>query len=93
MNYCIFSLKCIFSCIRLVRFDCVSGKIIHRQSVTVMDVETELEDQCGIETQQLLQRLWQTLQTFSGFPAGDYLLQSDLKQNDYVKVYERTDEE
>lgn len=56
-----------------------------------MDVEDELETQYGFETQQLLQRIWHTLQTLNGFPAGDYLLQSDAKQNDCVKVYEKSD--
>lgn len=69
----------------------MSGKVIHRQRISVMDVENDIEQQCGIETQNLLQRLYHALQTFSGFPVGDYLLQSDCNKIDFVKVYGKTD--
>lgn len=57
----------------------------------MLDVENELRANYGIEAQQLLQRLWHTLQTFNDFPVGDYLLQSDPKQLNSVKVYEKTE--
>lgn len=76
-----------------VRFDSVSGKIIHRQSISLMQVQSELEDRFGIEVQHLLQRLWNVLRTLTGFPSGEYLLQRDKKQLDCVKVYEKVENE
>lgn len=65
--------------------------MIHCQELSAMEIATELEEKCGVETQRLLQKLWQALQTFSGFPSGDYLLRSDVKHNDHIKVYEKTE--
>lgn len=72
-----------------VRFDCMTGKVIHRQSLTLMDVENELITIYGIETHHILRRLWHALQTFSDFPPGNYLLQSDSKNVDCIKIYEK----
>lgn len=63
----------------------------HHQSITLIEVEDELRKTYGIETQQLLQRLWHALETFIDFPVGNYLLQSDLKQLDYIKIYDKTE--
>ncbi|XP_031621198.1 uncharacterized protein LOC116339454 isoform X2 [Contarinia nasturtii] len=73
-----------------VRFDCKSGKVIDRQSFPLNVLENELNAKYGIETQQLLQKLWQALQTFVAFPVGDYLLQSDSKQPTNVNVFEKS---
>lgn len=67
----------------------MSGKIIHRQSISLMQVQNELEDRFGIEVQHLLQKLWNVLRTLIGFPSGEYLLQRDKRQSDCVKVYEK----
>lgn len=71
----------------LVRFDCVSGKIVRHQSITLMQVEKELADRFSIDAQQLLQRLWNLLRTLTGFPLGEYLLQRDKKQLECINVY------
>lgn len=76
-----------------MRFDCVSGKIIHRQAISLMQVQCELEDRFGIEVQHLLQRLLNVLRTLAAFPTGEYLLQRDKKQLDRVKVYEKVNSE
>ncbi|XP_055306386.1 uncharacterized protein LOC129570703 [Sitodiplosis mosellana] len=73
-----------------VRFDCITGKVIHHQTITSFEVENELRTNYGIERQQLLQRLWHALQTFNDFPPGDYLLQSDSKHLDSIKIFEKT---
>lgn len=67
----------------------MSGKIVHRQSISLMQVQNELENRFGIEAQHLLQRLWNVLRTITGFPTGEYLLQRDKKQSDCVKVFEK----
>lgn len=63
------------------------GKVIRHQKMTLIDVQSELESKYGIESQELLQRLWHALQIFSGFPTSRYLLQNDTKQFDCVKVH------
>lgn len=77
----------------LVRFDSVSGKIVHRQTISLMQVNNELEDRFGIEVQHLLQRLWNVLCKLNEFPIGKYLLQGDKKQLACVKVYEKVENE
>lgn len=76
-----------------MRFDSVSGKIIHRQTISLIQVQCELEDRFGIEAQHLLQKLWNVLCTLTAFPTGEYLLQRDKKQSDCVKVYEKVKNE
>lgn len=75
----------------LVRFDCVSGKIIHRQTITLTHVEKELADRFSIDAQQLLKRLWNLLRTLAEFPPGEYLLQKDKKQLECINVYEKAE--
>lgn len=66
--------------------------MLHRQSFTLRELESELKNKIGIESKQLLGRLWHALRTFSGFPNGDYLLlQNDAKQSGFIKIYERSD--
>lgn len=88
-EYCFFISYFSFFFYGLVRFDCKSGEIAHHQSITLAEVENELNTKYKIEKKNLLQRLWHTLQTFSGFPTGDYLLQSDAKQPNCIRVYEK----
>lgn len=66
--------------------------MIHRQKLTLINVQCELNTKYGIDSQQFLQRLWHAFQTFSGFPVGEFLLKSDTKQTDCVKVYEKCNE-
>lgn len=89
----IFPILIFFLEIISVRFDCVSGKIIHRQTISLMQVQNELENRFGIEVQHLLQRLWNVLCTLTAFPTSEYLLQRDKKQSDRVKVYEKVKDE
>lgn len=64
---------------------------MNHQTISLNDVENELKLQHGIEAQQLLQKLWHAFQTFYEFPVGDYFLQNDSKQADYIKIYEKTE--
>lgn len=72
-----------------MRFNCESGKIIHRKSIGLAEIEHELENRHGIECQHLLQKLWSALDTLNGFPEGEYLLQNDVKSASRIKVYEK----
>lgn len=76
----------------IVRFDVGSGKVLHRQSISLKKVEEELRIQYAVEAQQLLQRLWHTLQTFSQFPPAEYLVKSDSKQFDPIKIFEKSND-
>lgn len=72
-----------------VRYDCVSGKIICRQSINLEHVTTALKTQYNIEPQHLLQCIFHALDTFIGFPAGEYLLRGNRAASDYIRVYEK----
>lgn len=72
-----------------VRYDCVSGKIICRESISLEHVTTALKTQYNIEHQQLLQCIFHALNTFIGFPAGEYLLRGNRAASNHIKVYEK----
>lgn len=69
-------------------FDCLTGKVIHQQTVKLEQVTADLKNQFNIDEQQLHRRIFYALSTFNRFPAGEYILRSD--KSDLVKVYEKT---
>lgn len=58
--------------------------------MALADIESELEKH-GIKRQAILHKLWSLLQTLSGFPVGDFLLQKSSKLTDCIKVYQKKD--
>lgn len=74
-----------------MRFNCETGRIIHQKLITLQEIENELQHRYGIETQELFQKLWNALDTFNGFPEGDYLLQSNAKVSNQYKIYKKCD--
>lgn len=74
-----------------IRIDAVTGQIINFKYLKLIDIENELFYLYKIQPNSLLQNLWGLLKAINTFPSDQYLLKHELKNNNYVMVYNKCD--
>lgn len=65
--------------------------MIGNETVKLDDIEANLRNLYGVERETLLKYIWTSIQTFIGFPNGEFLLCHRRTVPDTIKIYQKCD--